>query len=116
MTPDEEVQVIFDRARYYEELYYASKSNVGQVIMTELKSQINDLRNSRNLLGSKDLAPPYKMETADIEKMELYSVKISALLDLEVTFDLPKLKELFQQYQEEAQLLKDGSSLEPTYV
>ena len=112
-----EIQLAFDKARYCEELYYAVKSNIGEIILTEIRSQANDLKVLRSAIGNQQLtAPDYKMSEKDIRSLELYSAQISAIDSVINSLDLNILKDQFKQYQEEAEQLQQGLSLEPSYA
>lgn len=113
----EEIQLAFDKARYCEELYYAVKSNIGEIILTEIRSQSNDLQVLRRTLGSQQLeAPDYKMSDIDVRKLEILSAQISAIESVVNSLNVDILKDQFKQYQEEAEQMKQGLSLEPVYT
>ena len=112
-----EIQLAFDKARYCEELYYAVKSNIGEIILTEIRSQANDIKVLRSTIGNQQLtAPDFKMSEKDIRSLELYSAQISAIESVIHSLDVNILKEQFKQYQEEAEQLQQGLSLEPSYA
>jgi hypothetical protein len=97
----EELKQLGDAARYYEELYYSLKSNVGQVIYNDLLAYINGEQLKLRNKSAARLVYPYKYKEEDLHDLEILNSQVAALEVYAESLNLELLKEKVRKYRVE---------------
>lgn len=97
----EKLKELADAARYYEELYYSLKSNVGQIIFKDLLAYINGEQLKLQNKSAARLVYPYKYKEEDLHDLEILNAQIAALELYAQSLNLGLLKEKVDNYRRE---------------
>lgn len=103
----ERLDMLGQRAQYFENLSYAVKSDNGKLIITELRSYINDIVNK--------MTNPIDYSEQDMEKLKFLHVQMTVLNNFLNSLNSDALMRLKQEALDEAEDIKLSGTLDPEY-